>query len=197
MKKLTFQAVVTVIGVTLTATATVGFLARGYIREDIIPGYVSLTQRQALAESAEIERQQLQDPFSLLGYRNSPVTERCALSSARFFSTTVTCEYSVDGSTPVAQGDVRGTQLLQAGETLQTLLQQNGWNGPYDTSDPSTSISEFITAVAQDRDDVSDATYQKNIGDYDCTFSTVTASSSPAPVAIASHYTCSGTFTLF
>lgn len=163
----------------------------------IIPKTIALLYANGVKHHAEKELTKLQDPIKLLGYTSLESTvQGCYTGLAQGVSTQVTCIYTLKAYRAIAQDPQSKANLNANATKLQSLLQQNGWQGEYNETGSYTSLKKLVSSIDSNVDYQPDAAYDKQAGKVKCLIDSTTAFSSPSPPAIATQIFCTRTFNI-
>lgn len=173
------------------------YLLRGWVRMTVIPKAVTVYNNNSVQKAYNQEMTNLQDPFMQLGLSAGHVVMKgCNTSVANELKTQVVCNYQVRAWAVVDTSSEGQEKLKNQAARVQSLLQQNGWQGEYTDTGDYTSLTKLVSSLNSSIDYQSDASYQKQIGDVSCMLSANTAYSEPDPVAIAMNVFCTRTFNI-
>lgn len=176
-----------------------GFLARSWIRMTLLPEAITVLYKNSVRNTANDEINKLQDPIKLLSYTKleAKYDLPCTTNLAKGFKTQVDCSYDLRAYRQIDLGPQSVARLNENATKLQTLLKQNGWDGTYIETAPTTSIKLLIKSITSGIDYQPDAAYQKTIGKVHCAIDSETAFSKSKPPAMATQISCSRTFNIF
>lgn len=192
------HALLIILGV-LVALFAILMLARGWLRMTVAPTIIKAFYGNPAQKTYEEEASMLQDPLGLLGYSGAKPTINntgCHAVVANRLKTQVVCSYSYNLGQEIPTSTEARQSLRSNAEKLQTLLQANGWEGEYSNDAEYTSLVQLISSLTAGMDYQPDATYQKKVGNVECTFSNNTAFSSPEPAKMSTRFYCSRTFNI-
>lgn len=158
-----------------------GYLTRGWIRFHAEPALASWSADNT-QKILDTQMHDLNNPLVRLGISQKNTTKSCVTVYANNFSTQIICSTAYQGYLPDARG--LNPSLAVRAADLQSSLKTQGWDGA------NTTLSELGSNISKGIDYTPDATYQKQVGEYNCMVSFTTAFSHPRPPAINGVVSC-------
>ena len=173
-------------------------LARSWVRVTVVPKTVSVFYGNSINKVSDTEFNKIKSSLSDLGLTNLTPNKACIRTTAKNFSEEVSCQYIVSSTLTIADGTSADT-LTSKAQTLQKLLQDNGWSGTYTEQGDEVSFVKLVSNVANNVDYTPDAYYTKVVGELICTFDSNTAFKIPENPAKAftSNFNCSRLINVF